>query len=249
MRHREIFYTPPENVTEERLRIEGEELVHLTRVVRKKVRDVLEVVDGQGNCYTAVLTQITSRFAEAEIQKRSRFVGEPNFNLTLAQSVPKGSRFDWVIEKGTEIGVAVFIPLLCQHSITEPTASRRHRWRKIAIAAMKQSARSVLPEIRSPQTFHEVVRNTGMMQVGFIAESGDGAKGLSQLVQELRSKSIALKSAIILIGPEGGFSSEELNFARESGYLRFSLGPRRLRTETAGLVASAILMELAGELS
>ncbi|MDZ7331709.1 MAG: 16S rRNA (uracil(1498)-N(3))-methyltransferase [candidate division KSB1 bacterium] len=249
MRHREIFYTPPENVTEERLRIEGEELVHLTRAVRKKVRDVIEVVDGQGNCYTAVLTQITTRGAEAEIQKRSRFLGEPNFHLTLAQAVPKGSRFDWVIEKGTELGVAVFIPLLCQHSVIEPAGNRQHRWKKIAIAAMKQSARSVLPEIRSPQPFHDVVRSTGMMQQGFIAESGAGAKGLTQLVQELRARSIPLQSAIVLIGPEGGFSNEELNFARENGYLRFSLGPRRLRTETAGLVASAILMELAGELS
>ncbi len=249
MRHREIFYTPPENIVQDRLQITGEELTHLARVVRKKVRDVIEVVDGRGNCYTAVLTQITPRLAEAEIQKRSRFVGEPNFQLTLAQAVPKGNRFDWVIEKGTELGVAIFIPLLCQHSVIEPTVSRHHRWKKIAIAAMKQSGRSVLPEIRSPQTFHEVVRNTGVMQSGFIGEKGEGAKSLSQLIQEIRQKSIPLKSAIVLIGPEGGFSSEELNFAREAGYHRFSLGPRRLRTETAGLVAAAILMELTGELS
>lgn len=249
MRHREIFYTPPENIIQNRLQITGDELLHLTRVVRKKVRDVIEVVDGRGNCYTAVLTEMTPRVAEAEIQKRSRFVGEPNFQLTLAQAVPKGNRFDWVIEKGTELGVAIFIPLLCQHSVIEPTTSRHHRWKKIAIAAMKQSARSVLPEIRSPQTIHEVVRNTGMMQLGFIGESGEGAKSLSQLIQDIRQKSIPMKSAILLIGPEGGFSSEELNFARENGYYRFSLGPRRLRSETAGLVASAILMELLGELS
>ncbi len=249
MRHREIFYTPPENIMQDRLRITGDELAHLSRVVRKKVRDVIEVVDGRGNCYTAVLTGITPRFAEAEVQKRSRFIGEPNFQLTLAQAVPKGNRFDWVIEKGTELGVAIFIPLLCQYSIIEPSARRHDRWKKIAIAAMKQSVRSVLPEIKSPQTLQEVVRSTGMMQLGFIAESGEGAKGLSELVQDLRARSMPLTSAILLIGPEGGFSNEELQFAQEAGYHRFSLGRRRLRSETAGLAATAILMELIGELS
>ncbi|MDZ7319092.1 MAG: 16S rRNA (uracil(1498)-N(3))-methyltransferase [candidate division KSB1 bacterium] len=249
MKHREFFYAEPEHIAQDRLQIVGEELKHLARVVRKQVRDVIEVVDGKGNLYTAVLTQITGHIAIADIQKRSRFVGEPNFQLTLAQAIPKANRFDWVIEKGTEIGVASFIPLICEFSIVENTAHRQARWKKIAIAAMKQSARSRLPEIRSPQTFHDVVRNTDMMQLGFIAERGEDARGLSQLVQELRARSVPLKSAVLLIGPEGGFSDKELKFACENGFHRFSLGPRRLRSETAGLVASAIMMELAGELS
>lgn len=249
MRHREIFYTEPENISSQLLEIKGDEFKHLIRVMRKQERDVIDVVDGQGNAYTVVISKITKQSAQCEIQKRTRFVGEPNFHLTLAQAIPKGNRFDWVVEKGTEIGVIAFTPLLCENSIIEDASSRRARWKKIAIAAMKQSARSVLPEITPAQTIHDVIRKTGLTQVGFIAEGGDGAKNLSQIVSQHQQKLQQSKSAIILIGPEGGFSKTEIQLAIGGGYHRFSLGPRRLRSETAGIVASAILMELMGELN
>ena len=94
MKHREYFYTEPKNISKNSLAIRGDELKHLSRVVRKKVHDVVEVVDGQGNLYTIVLTKISKSVATGEIQKRTRYAGEPNFNLTLAQAIPKGNRFD-----------------------------------------------------------------------------------------------------------------------------------------------------------
>jgi len=248
MKHREYFYTEPQNISQHLLEIKGEELNHLARVLRKKVRDIVEVVDGRGNLYTVVLTKITRQSAQGEIQKRTRFSGEPNFHLTLAQAVLKGNQFDLVVEKGTEIGISAFIPLLCDHSIVEATASRISRWRKIAIAAMKQSARSVLPEIEPARTVQEVIRTKGLLKLGFIAHPGAEARSLSYIVDELKSKSVPFKSGIIFIGPEGGFSSSEVQFAVENGCHCFSLGPRRLRSATAGIVSAAILMELIGEL-
>jgi 16S rRNA (uracil1498-N3)-methyltransferase len=248
MRHREIFYTESKNISGDILEIKGDELKHLARVVRKKVRDVIEVVDGQGNLYVVVLTNISKQSAQGEIQKRTRYAGEPNFQLTLAQAIPKGNRFDLVVEKGPEIGVSAFIPLLCEHSIVEGTASRLSRWRKVAIAAMKQSIRSVLPEVTPAQTVHDVIRKKGLLKLGFIADSGDRARSLSEIIKELKQKSFQLKSAIMLIGPEGGFSANEVEFALENGFHKFTLGRRRLRSETAGIVASAILMELMGEM-
>lgn len=248
MRHRELFYTEPKNITHDKLEIKGDELKHLARAVRKKVRDVIEVVDGQGNLYTAVVSKITKQSAQGEIQKRTRYAGEPNFQLTLAQAIPKGNRFDLVVEKGTEIGVSVFIPLLCEHSIVEGTIARFSRWQKVAIAAMKQSIRSVLPEITPAQTVHDVIRKKGLLKLGLIAENGDRARSLSEIITELKQKSFQLKSSILLIGPEGGFSANEINFAAENGFHKFTLGRRRLRSETAGIVASAILMELVGEM-
>jgi len=248
MRHREFFYTELKNISGDKLEIKGDELKHLTRVVRKKERDVIEVVDGQGNLYTVVLTDISKQSAQGEIQKRTRYAGEPNFQLTLAQAIPKGNRFDLVVEKGTEIGVSAFIPLLCEHSIVEASAARLSRWRKVAIAAMKQSTRSVLPDISSPQTVHDVIRKKGLLKLGLIAERGDRARSLSEIIKELQQKSAQLKSAVVLIGPEGGFSANEINFALENGFHKFTLGRRRLRSETAGIVASAILMELVGEM-
>lgn len=249
MRHREIFYTEPKNISPDKLEIKGEELKHLVRVMRKQERDVIEVVDGQGNTYTAVLSKITKQFAQGEIQKRTRYAGEPNFQLTLAQAIPKGNRFDLVVEKGTEIGVSVFIPLLCEHSIVEASAARLDRWQKVAIAAMKQSTRSVLPEITPAQTVHDVIRKKGLLKPGLIAEGGDGSRSLSEIINGLQQKSVQLKSAVVLIGPEGGFSANEVDLALENGFHKFTLGRRRLRSETAGIVASAILMELIGEFS
>jgi 16S rRNA (uracil1498-N3)-methyltransferase len=249
MKHREYFYTEPKNISHQTLEIKGEELKHLSRVMRKKVRDVLEVVDGQGILYTVVLKKITRQSAIGEIQKRTRYAGEPNFHLTLAQAIPKGNRFDLVVEKGTEIGITTFIPLLCEHSIIESSSSRLSRWKKVAIAAMKQSARSILPEITPAQTIHDVIRKKGLLKLGLIADSGEAARSLSEVISELKQKSAQLKSAIVLIGPEGGFSANEVKFAIDNGFYRFSLGPRRLRSETAGILAAAILMELMGELS
>ncbi len=248
MKHREFFYTKPENISQDTLQIKEDELKHLARVVRKKERDVIEVVDGKGNLYTAVLRRITSQYAEGEIQKCTRYVGEPNNQLTLAQAIPKGNRFDLVVEKCTEIGIAAFIPLLCEYSIIEETSTRISRWKKIAIAAMKQSARSILPEITPAQTIHEVIRKKGLLKLGLIANNGTGARSLSEIFAELKRKSTQPKSVIMLIGPEGGFSTNEVTFALENGFSAFSLGPRRLRSDTAGIVASAVLMELMGEL-
>lgn len=248
MKHREFFYTEPQNIAQDHLQIIGDELKHLARVVRKKVRDVIDVVDGRGNLYTAVLTQITGHIAIAEIQKRSRFVGEPNFQLALAQSIPKANRFDWVIEKGTEIGVASFIPLLSEFSIAAATPHRQNRWKKIAIAAMKQSGRSVLPGISPAQSIQEVIQKKDLLTTGLIAENRVGAKNLSALAQSLRNQSAQSRSAIILIGPEGGFSPPELELALNNGFHCFTLGPRRLRSETAGIVAAAIWLELMGEM-
>lgn len=248
MKHRQYFYTESKNISQNFLEIRGDELKHLSLVHRKKLRDVVEVVDGAGNLYTVVLTEISRSSAIGEIQKRTRYVGEPNFQLTLAQAIPKGNRFDWVVEKGTELGIVSFIPLLCEHSMIDGTTARLTRWKKIAIAAMKQSARSVLPEITLPQTFHDVIRKKGLLKPGLIAEGGEGAKNLTSILSEIKQKSSQIKSAIILVGPEGGFSANEIAFAIENGFHQFSLGPRRLRAETAGIAATAILMELMGEM-
>ena len=244
MKHLEFFYTKPENISNTHTEIKGDELKHLSRVLRKKVRDVVEVIDGQGNLYTVILTEITKQVAIGEIQKRVRYAGEPNFKLTLAQAIPKSSRFEMVIEKGTELGVSTFVPLICKHSVTEGTEAKVVRWQKIAISAMKQCTRSVLPVIEQPQTIEQAIKNKSLLQLGLIANAGDRVLGLSAIINDLKSGSHPLKSATILIGPEGGFTHDEVNLAIENGFKSFTLGQRRLRSETAGIVSVAIMMEL-----
>ncbi|HDP98912.1 MAG TPA: 16S rRNA (uracil(1498)-N(3))-methyltransferase [bacterium] len=244
MRHIENFYTASENIRGNQLEIRGDEFQHLVRVLRKKVRDIINVVDGEGNLYTVLLTEIKKNHATGEIQKKTRFLGESTFELILAQPILRGNRFDLVIEKGTELGVNSFIPLKCEHAIIETSAARRQRWQKIAIAAMKQSGRSKLPEIQNPQTIKQVVTSAGLFYAGLIAHPSASGQMLSELLFDIKKKNPMTKKALIIIGPEGGFSDQEVELALEHGFKPFSLGPRRLRSETAGIVAAAIIMEI-----
>lgn len=248
MKHFENFYTKPENISDTEVEIRGAELKHLSRVLRKNIRDIVNVVDGTGNLYTVVLTEIKKDYARGEIQKRVRFAGEQNFLLTLAQAVPKGNRFDLVVEKGTELGVSAFLPLNCAHSVIETSPARISRWRNIALAAMKQSGRSVLPEIHSPQSVKEIVQNTNLLTLRLIAHSEGKTSALSQLAEKIKQTNQLPKSAIVLVGPEGGFTTDEVNFALDNGFKAFTMGNRRLRSETAGIVAAALTMELIGSL-
>lgn len=248
MSHREYFYVEPSFISPPTVEIKGSEFKHLALVLRKKVRDIVEVVDGAGNLYTVVLTDVGKNSARGEIQKRARFSGEPNVKLTLAQAIPKSARFELVIEKGTELGVSAFIPAICENSVIKEADGKVTRWQKIAIAAMKQSGRSFLPDVHKPQALHDIIQKKGPLTLGLIANPSPGARNLSALISDLREKSFQMKSAIILIGPEGGFSPEEAKMAGDNGFFSFTLGPRRLRSETAGIVASAVFMELMGEM-
>lgn len=252
MKHHEFFYIAPQFIHDNLIEIKSQEFKHLAVVLKKRIHDIVEIVDGTGNLYTAVLKNITKNAAIAEIQKRSRYFGEPNFHLTLAQSIPKGSRFDWVVEKGTELGVSKFIPLITENSVVKSGETKINRWQKIAIAAMKQCTRSVLPEITLPQTLAELLLSKQIYDFSFIAHQEQSSKPFAQLIINRKSalnRISKIKNGIIIIGPEGGFTHDEIKKAKQQNYELFSLGQRRLRAETAGIVAAAILMELMENLS
>ena len=240
----DFFYSPPELISDSIAEIQGEEFRHLTRVMRKKPGDIINVVDGIGNVYTVVLKKITRTLAQGEIQKRVRLMGEPIFQLTLAQAIPKGNRFDMVVEKSTELGVAEIVPLVCDFSVAEGSKNRLRRWEKIAIAAMKQCHRSRLPKIHEPVRFSDFLAENWKKSLTFMAHPEKGAPALSTAILKNQEKYRTKRSAIIFIGPEGGFSEHEIELAKKKGYQFFTLGERRLRAETAGIASSAIFMEL-----
>ena len=247
MKHIEYFYVPPRNIKEDIIEFKGSELKHLTVVSRKKRGDDVYVVDGKGSVYFVVLEQVTKFSASGKICKRSRYAGEPNYKLTLAQAIPKGNRFDLVIEKGTELGVSKFIPLITERSIIRGSESKMTRWENVAIAAMKQCTRCILPEITPPQSLNQLFAAKEIYDLKLIAHPERQQKSLAEIVineKEKFKKISKIKSGIILIGPEGGFTTTEVEEAKSWKFKTFSLGQRRLRSETAGIVASAIIMEL-----
>ncbi len=231
----EYFFVPPVSITPPTLTVTGEEFSHMTHVMRMREGDRVRVVDGKGNAYDAVIRTITRHEATCTITARSERMHEPSRRLTLGAGILKNpSRFDYLVEKATEIGAAVIVPLLTERTI--PHHAKTERWRKLCVAAMKQSGRCVLPEVREPVQLGEFLSSAGTGDLKLIPHE-KAEMPLSSADTDGDAP------AVVCIGPEGGFSDEEIARAGEAGFQPVSLGTRRLRTETAALVACAMLLE------
>ncbi|MBN2031209.1 16S rRNA (uracil(1498)-N(3))-methyltransferase [bacterium] len=243
--HREHFYVNPRDVRGSELILSEEETHHLLRVLRKKKGDIVWVVDGEGTGYEVKILHIETNGARGKILTTRRRIGEPVAEIHLAQGVLKGERFDWLVEKATEIGIRKIIPFTSENAVTVAGPQKVARWKRIAMAAMKQSGRSVLPEIASTMTFHQVVSLGSNCSCRLIAHIGPE----SVSVKSIESKHhISTQRALLVVGPEGGFSKEEMTRAVEHGFRPVTLGPRRLRAETAGIVFSTLVLSKLGEL-
>ena len=151
-----------------------------------------------------------------------------DFEVTLYQAVPKGGRMDLVVEKATEVGAARIVPLLTERGVVNPREGKVGRWRRVADAASRQSRRLNVPEVAEPVPFEDAVSKVG--EAGVLLHNGPGLQPFEAFIEPLAS---------LFVGPEGGWSEGELHLAEEAGIAFGSLGPYRLRSETAGIVAVA----------
>lgn len=208
--------------------LDAEESAHCVRVLRKKPGDEIHLTDGQGNIYLARLED--NHIKHCSIQILSvQATQRRGFRLHIAIAPTKNTdRFEWFLEKSTEIGIDEITPVICEHS--ERTVLRTDRLQKILVSAMKQSMNLYLPQLNEPVRFIDFIRKThsGSQYIAYIEERQE---------LSLKNEYIPGSDALILIGPEGDFSTSEVSKALDSGYKAISLGPSRLRTETAGVVA------------
>jgi 16S rRNA (uracil1498-N3)-methyltransferase len=229
----EYFYSPPECISTNQLTIEEDEFSHLTHVMRKNVGDSICVVDGAGMAYEVTITDIHERTAVCSIRSRRAGLNEPRTVVTLGVGLLKNSaKFDFLVEKATEIGATTIVPLITKRTI--PEHAKTERWQKIALAAMKQSGRCVLPAIGQLTRFESFVSGVASADIKLIPHENAEAP-----IHELLAfgRSIAQpRSATICVGPEGGFTEEEVQQAKAVGFVPVCLGKRRLRTETAAIV-------------
>lgn len=243
--HLESYYVPPENIQNGQFLLSGDELHHLSRVKRRRVGDRIQVVDGRGNAYESEILTISKSEALCRIHHVSRRKGETACSLTVAQGLLKGDRFDWFVEKATEIGADRIIPLTCERTVLNPSQQKVKRWRRIALSAMKQCGRSVWPDVTEPMALEDVWHFGEEIPVRLIAHAGD--PGLS--VSSVLDKTVPPDSEImLLIGPEGGFTQHEVALCVDRGFKPASLGPRRLRSETASVVFSTLVLSQMKEL-
>ena len=242
MLHLEQFYVDPADVGDDFFVIRGDEFKHAVKVLRKTSGDEIMAVDGKGNRYSGLISRIEDNSAAISIKKIERNSGEPNVTLTLAQALLKHPILDLVVEKCTEIGVARFQPIFTERTVVHGSPGRLDRWRKKALAAMKQCGRSRCPEVHAPVSFTEAIKKFHG-DVAIIAHTPTNVR--RPFSNEIVDKK---RNVVLFIGPEGGFSDNEYDLAVENGMVTLDLGVRRLRSETAAIVASSIVLHAAGEL-
>ncbi len=228
-----LFYVP--DIQDGLAHFSEEEARHCVHVLRHRPGDEVHLVDGRGGLHRAALTEVGKRRCRARLLASTPEFGKPPVELHLAVAPTKNmARFEWVVEKATEIGVRRIVPLVCEHS--ERRTLRPERLQKILIAAMKQSLRAYLPELAPLQPFEEALQGWNAFEgQKFMATAPEESNG------SLFGNYTPGKDVCILIGPEGGFSPTETALARNAGFAGVSLGPSRLRTETAAVYAAAIL--------
>jgi 16S rRNA (uracil1498-N3)-methyltransferase len=215
-----------------------EAVAHHLHVVRQQAGDELVLFNGEGGQVHARLVEVGKRRASADILVFEPVDVELPYSVTLAQGLPEGSKMDWIVEKAVELGVAAIQPLAAQRSVVrlsgERADKRQAHWQGVIVAASEQSGRNRLARLAPLQDFKR-----------WIAEPADGVRILlsPRATQSLAgwARATQPQAVTLMIGPEGGFSAEEEEWALAQGALALSMGPRVLRTETAGLAALAVL--------
>ncbi|NLY51854.1 MAG: 16S rRNA (uracil(1498)-N(3))-methyltransferase [Firmicutes bacterium] len=253
------FFVEPEQIAGDMVTIQGAELAHLAKVLRLGAGDAVTICDGTGMEYQAVLEEVLPDAATARIQERSMSPGEPRTKITLVQGLPKADKMDMIIQKGTEVGISEFIPVITERTIVQLTAAkaqrRVERWQRIAKEAAKQCRRAVIPKVHHPLQWRECIEeylkdSRGRMGLIPWEEMAGTGTGLREILASARGWDDAggFLSVWLFIGPEGGFSEGEVQQAAAAGVSIVSLGPRILRTETAGPIAAALILYQRGEL-
>ena len=185
-----------------------------------------------------------------DITSRVPSPAEPRTRVHLYQSITKGERFEWLVEKATEIGAAAVTPLLTARAVvrTSGEGSRVERWRRIAVEAAEQCERGAVPAVEAPVTFEAaLVAAEGVVLLPY-EEAGDTAPSIGDVLRARIDELYARAAVSILIGPEGGLEAREVEQAQSAGATVVTLGDRILRSETAGLVALTLVLEACGEL-
>lgn len=236
----EFYYTPAENIKEDKLTIKGDDFRHLSKVLRKKSGDLVWVTDGERSIYKTEIESIEKDSVKCRITEKSYNVNEPEIKVILYQSLIKNpSRFEFAIEKSVELGVYEIYPIITEHVINRKS-DKSDRWQTIALSAMKQSQRCCLPKVNHPIEFAKAVSLPGNDGLKIIADERIFPDTI--YADELKYIIRKNKDVSVFIGPEGGFSVEEIEIAVKKGFITLNLGNRKFRSETAAIALLSLIL-------
>ncbi|WP_026369929.1 RsmE family RNA methyltransferase [Kallotenue papyrolyticum] len=249
------FFIAPGSISGRTVTIADAALSHqLSHVLRLSAGDRVTLLDNSGWEYTVVLEQIERDRIDGVIEQRRLATSEPRLKLTLYVPLLRGERFEWVLQKGTELGVSAFVPMVCQRSVIDDLAeispTKLERWERIIREAAEQARRAKLPKLLPAMLFDTACEHAARRATAFVLWEGQGAQSLRRLLHAATQTphGTAPFSIALLSGPEGGLTESELATAVMYRLPLASLGPRTLRAETAPLAAAAAVLWEAGDL-
>lgn len=236
------FFVTPEQIKDSTITITGEDVKHLTKVLRIADDELFEVCDGQGTDYLCKIAAHHDDAVLAAVQKTTPSAGENPYHLTLFQGLPKGQKLEDIVQKGTACGINRFVPFTSTYCVAKikdrrQAQKKQVRLQRVAYEAAKQSKRGVIPRVDLCEPFSEMASELTDFDLVIFAYEHESEQTLKQALapRDLRK----LKTIAVIVGSEGGFSPDEAARLRACGALSVSLGKRILRTETAGIVIAA----------
>lgn len=236
------FFIRLENIVKENITIDGEDVQHISKVLRLKEGDKIVLCDQQGTDYNVIIESISKHSIRTTILDKESSMGEPSIDVVLYQGIPKSTKMDLIIQKCTELGITRIVPVITAHTVVKLESEKDEikkviRWTKIAEEAAKQSKRGKVPTIEMPMTLENALEDSKKL-------------GLTLIPYELE-KEVSIKKALpakqpnsigFFIGPEGGFDSYEIDKAKQKGVIPITFGSRIMRTETAGFAILICIM-------
>lgn len=236
------YFTEPENIKDGFIEIFSDEAKHILNVMRMEIGDTLTICDGQSNDYLCRICETGKNCLKAKIEETTKSESEPKTKITLYQGLPKSDKMELIIQKCVEIGVCRIVPVITERAVVKiekgaKEDKKTERWQKIAESAAKQSGRGIIPAVERPMKFKDAIEEAVKNGEAIIPYENEKDRGLKEFVKNSKAENIG-----IFIGPEGGFDTKEIEFAVKNGVMSVTLGKRILRTETAGIVTSAIVL-------
>jgi len=243
------FFIPQENIDGVAAVINGEDVKHIYKVLRLKEGDLVSLNDCQGSEYLAEIKLVDKKEVALKIINRLETNNESPVGIYLYQGLPKSQKMDLIAQKATELGVKEITPVITERVVVKNELGeykKLDRWNRIALEACKQSKRTLIPKINHPVEFTDMLKLIEGADLILVPYENQEEKGLKKVCRGIEKEKI--KSIAIIIGPEGGFEPSEIGMLESMGAEIITLGPRILRTETAGFVCAALVLYELGDL-
>jgi 16S rRNA (uracil1498-N3)-methyltransferase len=242
------FFVPKENIYNDIALIEGDDVKHIYKVLRLEKGHIVNINNCDGEEYIGEIISVDKKEVQVLLKEKVEINRESSLKISLFQGLPKSSKMDLIVQKAAELGIMSITPLLTERVVVKSEISeftKTERWKRIALEACKQCKRSIIPEINTPIEFNALISSLSQYDLIIVPYENEKGYGIKNLIKDLNTE---IRNVSVIIGPEGGFEEDEINSLKDQNAKIVTLGPRILRTETAGFVCASILQYELGDL-